>query len=40
VRQPLTEMGRRGAQVLLERFANRGKKYPAEIVTAPKLVVR
>jgi DNA-binding LacI/PurR family transcriptional regulator len=40
VRQPLTEMGRRGAQVLLERIANRDKEYPIEIVMAPELVVR
>jgi LacI family transcriptional regulator len=40
VRQPLTEMGKRGAQVLLERIADREKDYPSEIVTAPELVVR
>lgn len=40
VRQPLTEMGRRGAQILLERIANRESPYPAEIVMAPELVVR
>lgn len=40
VRQPLTEMGRHGAQVLLERIANRDKEYPPEIVMAPELVVR
>ncbi|MGA3263997.1 MAG: LacI family DNA-binding transcriptional regulator [Terracidiphilus sp.] len=40
VRQPLMEMGRRGAQVLLERIANREKEYPAEIVMAPELVIR
>lgn len=40
VRQPLTEMGKRGAQVLLERIANKGKDYPTEIVMAPELVVR
>jgi DNA-binding LacI/PurR family transcriptional regulator len=34
------EMGRRGAQVLLERIDNREKQYPAEIVMAPELVVR
>jgi DNA-binding LacI/PurR family transcriptional regulator len=33
-------MGRRGAQVLLDRIANRGKEYAAEIVMAPELVVR
>ncbi|MFZ0743254.1 MAG: LacI family DNA-binding transcriptional regulator [Terracidiphilus sp.] len=40
VRQPLTEMGKRGAQVLLERIANRESPYPAEIVMAPELVIR
>jgi LacI family transcriptional regulator len=40
VRQPLTEMGKRGAQVLLERIANREKAFPAEIVMMPELVVR
>ena len=40
VRQPLTEMGKRGAQVLLERIADREKPYPSEIVMAPELVVR
>ena len=40
VRQPLMEMGKRGAEVLLDRIANRGKEYPAEIVMAPELVVR
>jgi LacI family transcriptional regulator len=40
VRQPLMEMGKRGAQVLLERIANRENGYPAEIVMAPELVVR
>jgi LacI family transcriptional regulator len=40
VRQPLLEMGKRGAQVLLERIANREQEYPAEITMAPELVVR
>jgi LacI family transcriptional regulator len=40
VRQPLLEMGMRGAQVLLERIANREKEFPAEIVMAPELVIR
>lgn len=40
VRQPLFEMGKRGAEVLLGRIANREKEYPAEIVVAPELVVR
>ena len=40
VRQPLFEMGQRGAQVLLDRIANRDKEYPAQIVMAPEFVVR
>jgi LacI family transcriptional regulator len=40
VRQPLMEMGKRGAQVLLERIANRNTEYPSEIVMAPDLVIR
>jgi DNA-binding LacI/PurR family transcriptional regulator len=40
VRQPLTEMGKRGAQILLERIAGRGNEYPAEVVMHPELVVR
>jgi LacI family transcriptional regulator len=40
VRQPLFEMGQRGAKVLLDRIANREASYPAEIVMAPELVVR
>jgi len=40
VRQPLMEMGKRGAQVLLERIANRDREYPSEIVMAPNLVIR
>jgi len=40
VRQPLTEMGKRGAQVLLDRIANRDKEHIPEIVMAPELVVR
>ena len=40
VRQPLREMGKRGAQVLLERIANREKEFPAEIMMDPELVVR
>ena len=40
VRQPLMEMGRRGAEVLLERIANREKEFPGEIVMAPELIVR
>jgi len=40
VRQPLFEMGKRGAEVLLERIADREKEYPSDIVMAPELVVR
>ncbi len=40
VRQPLAEMGKRGAQVLLERIANRDKEFPKEIVMSPELVIR
>ena len=40
VRQPLFEMGKRGAQVLLERIADREAPYPAEVVMAPELIVR
>ena len=40
VRQPLTEMGKRGAQVLLERIANREAELPPEIVMVPEFVVR
>jgi DNA-binding LacI/PurR family transcriptional regulator len=40
VRQPLTEMGRRGAQLLLERIAHKEREYAAEIIMAPELIVR
>ena len=40
VRQPLAEMGKRAAQILLERIANREVDYPSEVVMAPELVVR
>jgi DNA-binding LacI/PurR family transcriptional regulator len=40
VRQPLLEMGKRGAQILLERITDREKQFPAEIVMAPELVIR
>ncbi len=40
VRQPLFEMGQRGAQVLLDRIANRDKEYPSEIVMEPEFLVR
>ena len=38
--QPLLEMGKRGAQILLTRIANRDNSFPSEIVMAPELVVR
>ena len=40
VRQPLTEMGKRGAQVLLERIGQRDGSMPAKIVMDPELIVR
>jgi DNA-binding LacI/PurR family transcriptional regulator len=40
VRQPLLEMGKRGAQVLLERIAHREQEFPEEISMAPEFVVR
>jgi len=40
VRQPLAEMGRRGAKVLLERIADRKKSFPADIFMESELVVR
>lgn len=40
VRQPLAEMGKRGAKVLLERIASRDVVLPAEIVMEPEFVVR
>ena len=40
VRQPLTEMGKRGAQILLERIADREKEFPGEVVMSPELVIR
>jgi LacI family transcriptional regulator len=33
-------MGKRGAQVLLERIANREQEFPAEITMTPEFVVR
>ncbi|MGB8260886.1 MAG: LacI family DNA-binding transcriptional regulator [Terracidiphilus sp.] len=40
VRQPLMEMGKRGAEVLLARIADREREFPAEVVMAPELVIR
>lgn len=41
VRQPLNEMGKRGARILLERIANpENTELTAEVVIEPELVVR
>ena len=40
IRQPLAEMGRQGARILLERIADHDRKFPAEVVMQPELVVR
>ena len=40
VRQPLREMGRRGAKVLLERIADKKKAFPSDIVVEPQFVIR
>ncbi|WP_158751804.1 LacI family DNA-binding transcriptional regulator [Acidobacterium sp. S8] len=40
VRQPLREMGRQGAQVLLEMIAQPSNQFPEEIVMQPELIVR
>ena len=40
VRQPLREMGRQGAQVLLDMISQPDKQYPEEIVMQPELIVR
>ncbi len=40
VRQPLMEMGRRGAQLLLERITHKEREYAMEIIMAPELIVR
>jgi LacI family transcriptional regulator len=40
VRQPLREMGRQGAQMLLEMIAHPEKDFPEEIVMQPELIVR
>lgn len=40
VRQPLREMGRQGAQVLLDQIAQPGEQFPEEIVMQPQLIVR
>jgi DNA-binding LacI/PurR family transcriptional regulator len=40
VRQPLREMGRQGAQVLLDMISQPEKQYPEEIIMQPELIVR
>jgi len=40
VRQPLREMGREGAQVLLDMISNPDKQFPEEIVMQPELIIR
>jgi DNA-binding LacI/PurR family transcriptional regulator len=40
VRQPLFEMGQRGAKILLDRIGNREAGYPSEVVMEPELVIR
>jgi len=40
VRQPLAEMGRRGAKVLLERIADSKKAFPADIMMESELMIR
>jgi DNA-binding LacI/PurR family transcriptional regulator len=40
VRQPLREMGREGAQVLLDMIMHPEKQFPEEIVMQPELIVR
>ena len=40
VRQPLREMGTRGARILLDRINHPNKAYPKEVVMEPELIVR
>lgn len=40
VQQPLAEMGRRGAQILLERIQNPSASFPESIISEPRLVLR
>jgi DNA-binding LacI/PurR family transcriptional regulator len=40
VRQPLAEMGRRGAKVLLERIADSKKAFQTDILMESELIVR
>lgn len=40
VRQPLREMGQKGAEVLLDLIVNPSDEFPEEIVLQPELIVR
>jgi len=40
VRQPLHEMGRRGAEILLERIRNPQAEFPSAEIFAPQLLIR
>jgi len=40
VRQPLNEMGKTGARILLERIANGTGEYPDQVMMQPEFVVR
>ena len=40
VRQPLREMGRQGAQILLDMISSSDNPFPEEIVMQPELIVR
>jgi DNA-binding LacI/PurR family transcriptional regulator len=40
VRQPLADMGRRGAQILLSRIQNSEQEFPGEVLMTPELIIR
>ena len=40
VRQPLVDMGRTGARILLDRIADPNAEYPQEVVVQPEFVIR
>jgi LacI family transcriptional regulator len=40
VRQPLREMGKQGALVLLDQISHPESQFPEEIVMQPELIVR
>lgn len=40
IRQPLDAMGRKAAQILLDRIAHPQAKYPPNVLMQPKLIVR